>query len=451
MVTSTSQTQCPNCKSPIQAQIQQLIDVGQDPGAKARLLSGSFNHIQCGVCGFDGTVAVPIVYHDPQHELLLTFVPIEASMPKNEQERIIGQMIKRASDQLPPEERKGYLFQPQTVLTMQGLVERVLEAEGISKEDIDAQRATMRLFEEVLTLPEDQFEPFVKEHDAEFDATFFQMASLALQSIGDGNAREAMGARLEKIIEFSSFGKKLKAQEEAVKEATESLQALSEQGLTHETLLDLFVEAPDENRVVALANLTRPALDYSFFQLLTERIDQSQGEDKENLTSLRQQILEITEELDRIQEARAAQSAALLKTLLDAEDLDQALMQALPMIDDLFVSILQANIQDAEKRKDEDLLNRLSAIEQRLRSLAQESMPEGLKLAQSILEIEDEEGAIKLLEESKKEIDNDLLNALVSTIQQLEAADQQEAAARIQKVYKHALKLSMQEKMNPSD
>ena len=156
MVTSATQTHCPNCKSPIQAQIQQLIDVGQDPSAKERLLSGSFNHIQCGVCGFDGTVAVPIVYHDPQHELLLTYVPIEANLPKNEQERVIGQMIKRVSDQLPPEERKGYLFQPQTILTMQGLVERVLEAEGISKEDIEAQRTTMRLFKEVLTLPEDQ-------------------------------------------------------------------------------------------------------------------------------------------------------------------------------------------------------------------------------------------------------------------------------------------------------
>ncbi len=450
MVTSATQILCPNCRSPIQAQIQQLIDVGQDPGAKAQLLSGSLNHIQCGVCGFDGAVAVPIVYHDPQHDLLLTYVPIEASMPKNEQERIIGQMIKHVSDRLPPEQRKGYLFQPQTILTMQGLVERVLEAEGISKEEIDAQRATMRLFEKVLTLPEEQIETFVQENDAELDGTFFQIASLALQSTGDRKAQEAMGARLEKIIEFSSFGKKLKAQEEALKEATESLQALAEQGLTHETLLDLLVEAPDENRVVALVNLTRPALDYSFFQLITERIDQAQSEEKEYLTSLRQQILEITEELDRIQEARAAQSAALLKTLLDADDLDQALLQALPMIDDLFLGILHANLQDAEKRKDEALTKRLSAIEQRIRSLAQESMPEGLKLAQRLLEIEDEEEAIKLLEESKKAIDNDLLNALVSTVQQLEAGQEKEAAARIQKVYKHALKLSMQEKMNPS-
>jgi rubrerythrin len=450
MATKATQILCPNCRSPIQAQVQQLIDIGQDPSAKARLLSGSFNHIQCGVCGFDGAVAVPIVYHDPQHELLLTYFPIEASMPKNEQERIIGQMIKHVSDQLPPERRKGYLFQPQTILTMQGLVERVLEAEGITKEEIDAQRATMRLFEEVLTMPEGQIEAFVKDHDAELDATFFQIASLALQSTGDRNAQEAMGARLEKIIEFSSFGEKLRAQEEALKEATESLQALAEQGLTHETLLDLLVEAPNENRVVALVNLTRPALDYSFFQLLTERIDRAQGDEKEHLSSLRQQILEITEELDRVQEARAAQSAALLKSLLDADDLDQALLQALPMIDDLFLGILHSNLQAAEERKDKDLTKRLSAIDQRIRSLAQESMPEGLKLAQRVLAIEDEEEAVKLLEESKKAIDNDLLNALVSTVQQLEAGQEKEAAARIQKIYKHALKLSMQEKMKPS-
>ena len=450
MVTKATQILCPNCRSPIQAQVQQLIDIGQDPSAKARLLSGSFNHIQCGVCGFDGAVAVPIVYHDPQHELLLTYVPIEASMLKNEQERIIGQMIKHVSDRLPPERRKGYLFQPQTILTMEGLVGRVLEAEGITKEEIDAQRATMRLFEEVLTMPEGQIEAFVKDHDAELDATFFQIASLALQSTGDRNAQEAMGARLEKIIEFSSFGEKLRAQEEALKEATESLQALAEQGLTHETLLDLLVEAPNENRVVALVNLTRPALDYSFFQLITERIDRAQGDEKEHLSSLRQQILEITEELDRVQEARAAQSAALLKTLLDADDLDQALLQALPMIDDLFLGILHSNLQAAEERKDKDLTKRLSAIDQRIRSLAQESMPEGLKLAQRVLAIEDEEEAIRLLEESKKAIDNDLLNALVSTVQQLEAGQEKEAAARIQKIYKHALKLSMQEKMKPS-
>jgi len=450
MVSNTTQIQCPNCKSPIQAQIQQLIDVGQDPSAKARLLSGSINHIQCGVCGFDGAVGTPLVYHDPQHELLLTYVPLEASMPKDEQERIIGQLIKHVSDRLPPEERKGYLFQPQTILTLQGLIERVLEADGITKEEIDAQRATMRLFEEMLTTPDDQIETFVLEHDAELNAQFFQIAGLALQSTGDRQTTEAMGARLEKIIEFSTFGQKLKAQEEALKDATESLQSLSEEGITREALLDLLVEAPDENRIVALVNLIRPALDYNFFQLLTERIDQAEGEEKEQLSALRQQILEITEELDRVQEVRAAQAASLLKTLLEADDLDQAILQAMPVIDELFLGVLKANQQAAEERNDEDLAKRLANIEERIRSIAQDSMPEGFRLAQQILETEDEEAALAILEQNKEAIDDNLLNALVSTIQQLETSEEKDSAERIQRIYKQALKISMQEKMASS-
>ena len=450
MVSNTTQIQCPNCKSPIQAQIQQLIDVGQDPSAKARLLSGSINHIQCGVCGFDGAVGTPIVYHDPQHELLLTYVPLEASMPKDEQERIIGQLIKHVSDRLPPEERKGYLFQPQTILTLQGLIERVLEADGITKEEIDAQRATMRLFEEMLTTPDDQIETFVLEHDAELNAQFFQIAGLALQSTGDRQTTEAMGARLEKIIEFSTFGQKLKAQEEALKDATESLQSLSEEGITREALLDLLVDAPDENRVVALVNLIRPAMDYNFFQLLTERIDQAEGEEKEQLSALRQQILEITEELDRVQEVRAAQAASLLKALLEADDLDQAILQAMPVIDELFLGILKANQQAAEERNDEDLAKSLANIEERIRSIAQDSMPEGFRLAQQILETEDEEAALAILEQNKEAIDDNLLNALVSTIQQLEASEEKDSAERIQRIYKQALKISMQEKMTSS-
>ena len=54
---------------------------------------------------------------------------------------LIGKMINQVTESLPPEQRKAYLFQPQTTLTMQGMLERILEADGISKEEIEAQRA----------------------------------------------------------------------------------------------------------------------------------------------------------------------------------------------------------------------------------------------------------------------------------------------------------------------
>lgn len=71
-----TQTTCPNCRQPVIADIEQLFDVGVDPQNKQRILSGMANHISCPNCRYEGSAAVPIVYHDPEKELLLTYFPL---------------------------------------------------------------------------------------------------------------------------------------------------------------------------------------------------------------------------------------------------------------------------------------------------------------------------------------------------------------------------------------
>ncbi len=63
------QTSCPNCQQPIIAEIQQVIDVGRNPQAKDLILSGELNMALCQVCGFQGQLPVPVVYHDAEKEL----------------------------------------------------------------------------------------------------------------------------------------------------------------------------------------------------------------------------------------------------------------------------------------------------------------------------------------------------------------------------------------------
>jgi hypothetical protein len=447
MVTGTTQIKCPNCKSPIQANILQLIDVGQTPALKSHLLSGSLNRAHCPVCNFDGTIATPLVYHDPVHELLLTYIPVEVNLPKDEQERIIGQLINRVMEKLPADQRKAYLLQPQSVLTMQGLVERVLETEGITKEDIEAQQAKMRLFEDLLRIPEDQLAAFIKDHDDEIDNTFMQLLSLTLQSTQDPKAREAVSQRLSTILEQSTFGQKMMQQEAELKLATESLQELSKAGLTRESLLQLFIEAPTEERIVALTNLTRPALDYGFFQSLSEKIEGVDGDERERLTKLRDQILELTQEIDKIQQARATQAASLLKALVDAEDLDQALKGAIPYIDELFLGTLEANLRAARDGGETDALNRLEEIQARIEALIQESMPPSIRLTQDLVEMENEADAQALLESRSQDIDENLLNGLMTTAEQLDQAGEKDRADRLRGLYKLALRLSMKAKM----
>ncbi|MDO9348071.1 MAG: CpXC domain-containing protein, partial [Anaerolineales bacterium] len=79
-----SQISCPRCRQPILAQVEQLFDVTADPGAKQRLLGGVSNFAHCPHCGYSGALATPIVYHEAEKELLLTFFPGELSVPVNE-------------------------------------------------------------------------------------------------------------------------------------------------------------------------------------------------------------------------------------------------------------------------------------------------------------------------------------------------------------------------------
>ncbi len=73
----------------------------QSPPVERRSQYGHVPH-----CGFEGPLSTPVVYHDPDKELLLTYFPPEMGLPVNEQERIIGPLIKQVSDSLPMELRK---------------------------------------------------------------------------------------------------------------------------------------------------------------------------------------------------------------------------------------------------------------------------------------------------------------------------------------------------------
>lgn len=440
---------CPNCKNPVQAQVHQLVDVGQNPAAKARLLSGTLNYLRCPVCGYEGQLATPLVYHDPTKELLLSYMPVELGISKNEQERILGRLINEAIERLPAEQRKGYLLQPQTVLTPQGMVERILAADGITKEELDAQRAKIRLFENLLRTPPDNLATFVQDHDSELDEQFFQLGALSLQTAADERSRQAATQRIELALGVSSFGKKLAAQEAEVRAAAESLRAAGN-GLTREKLLELVKQAPNPDRVQALATLARPGFDYSFFQILSEQIDAAQGNERQRLTDLRQTVLQTTEMIDKAQEARVAQASALLTSLVKADDLDAAVEASLPLVDDLFLSLLQANLRAARERPDLQVMERLQQIDAKLTKAIQEALPPALQLAQRVIEADEEAEAERILEQSSSTIDEDVLGALLSTAQRLEQLKDQAGAARVRRLHRHALRLSMRAKIAPT-
>ncbi|MCF6277753.1 MAG: CpXC domain-containing protein, partial [Anaerolineales bacterium] len=170
------QIACPQCKQPVMVNVEQLFDVTSDPGAKQRLLGGVSNFARCQVCHYEGPLATPIIYHDADKELLLTYFPPELAIPVNEQERIVGPLITQITNKLPPEKRKGYLLNPQTFFTYQSMMERILGADGITPEMIKAQQERVTLIEKLLSAKGDDVrQEIVKQDPALFYAQFFAL------------------------------------------------------------------------------------------------------------------------------------------------------------------------------------------------------------------------------------------------------------------------------------
>src|SRR5690349_24445082 len=110
--TSRLNIQCQNCRQPIAATVQNIVDAKQDPDAKMRLVSGRFNAVQCTNCGTVNTVLTPLLYHDPSKDLLITFVPMQVGLKSDDMERVVGDLVREVMNSLPQDQRKGYLFNP---------------------------------------------------------------------------------------------------------------------------------------------------------------------------------------------------------------------------------------------------------------------------------------------------------------------------------------------------
>lgn len=450
MARSVTQIRCPNCQNPVQAEIEQILDVAEDPSAKSRLLSGGLNFIQCPHCGYQGQLATPLVYHDPGNELLLTFMPPEIGMNKDEQEKVIGRLINQIVDRLPQEARKGYLLQPKSSLTLRGMAEQILEADGVTKEEIEAQQEKLRLFQELMRTPAENLESFVEAHEQDLTEEFFQLASLALQTAGDEASVNAAAEKLNQALRLSGVGRRLETQAAEIREAAETIEALRDD-FSQEKLLQLLIEAPSDERIVALVNLTRPVIDYGFFQQLSERIDKAEGDDRENLESLRSRLVEITQEIDEAQKERAVRAAQLLQSLIQAEDLDQALEAALPAIDELFLETLRANLAAARERAETESVAKLEAIQTRLNEIIRRSLPPSLELAQRVLDMEDVEAAKQVLGEEAEKIDYEFLSTMLSAANQLEQGGATVDAERVKELHRHALGLSMRKNLDVKD
>lgn len=447
-----TQVHCPNCKQPVQADVEQLFDLNTDPQAKDRLLGGAVNVIRCPHCGYQGSLATPVVYHDPSKELLLTYFPQELNLPMLEQEKAIGPLITRVMDSLKQEDRKGYLFKPQQMFTFQTLLEKVLEGEGVTKEMIDAQKKRMDLLQRLLTISAESLTEVINQEEELIDGEFFTLMNRILQgslASGDEASVNKLSELQNSLLENSSFGREIKQQSDEIEAARKSLEDVGEE-LTREKLLELLEEsAENEIRLNTLASLTRPGLDYVFFQTLSEKIDTLKGDKKSRLTKLREDLLEITAKIDEQLQARLSAAQQNLEALLQADGPAEALKQSPNVLDDYFLQVLNQSLAQAEEDKDAARQAKLQALLEVIQKLITPGYnPE---LLQKLIESADDEARSKVIEAHKDEITPEFVESLSGMLLQLQESEDQEMADKIRAAYRASLRASMQKGMQSTE
>ncbi len=418
--------QCPNCGQPVNAVVENLINVSQDPEAKTRLLSGRTNTIRCPACGVTSTVAAPLLYHDSTKELLISFVPMELGMTKEQQEKVMGDLMRQLTAEIPKDSFKGYLFQPRQALTMQGLVEQILQADGVTPEMMEQQRARVRLVETLLQASPDSLPELVKQHDAEIDSQFFQALVMMAQRTMQENRPDVAEALLmlqNEVMQHSTLGQQMlersQIQQQVVQDVAREIEALGEEAQLTD-LVDLVIQyAGDDDRLQALVGLVRPALDYNFFQELTLRIGQAPAEEREKLEALRTDLNELTALVDQQQQMMVQNAVRLLQAIINSPNPEEILMANLSLVDDTFMAVLSANIQEAERRGDVNSSARLKQIYQIVVQVLQENMQPELRFVNDLLASESDESARQMIAERAKDFGDELLDIMDAVGQML--------------------------------
>ncbi len=439
------QMNCPRCRQPLLAEVEQLFDVGVDPQAKQRFLSGQANVADCQNCGYQGPLATPVVYHDPEKELLLTYFPPELGLPLNEQERLMGPYITQVVNKLPPEKRKAYLFRPQSMLTMQTMIDRILEADGITKEMIESSQKRLNLIQRLLTATPASRPEIVRQEEELMDETFFQMFNRLVEASmagGDQNSARAIAQLQQEVLPLTKVGQRLMAESAEVQTAVKALQDASQKGLTRETLLDLMLQQSGEAALAALVSMTRTGLDYEFFSMVSERINQASAEDKPKLEALRQKLLDLTAEIDKRMKSRMESARMLVDEVVNAANVEEAFQTHIEEIDEFFTEVLRDELQTARQKGD---LSRSAKIQKVVELIQQASTPPAeFAFIEELISVEGEDARRDLFEKNKEKLTPELLQMINGLASQMETEGQNEMVSRLQDVYRQALRYSME-------
>jgi hypothetical protein len=351
-------------------------------------------------------MATPLLYHDPENELFMVHVPMEMNLPHEEQQRLIGQLVQEVMRSIPAEQRRGYMLQPQEIISYQTFIEKILETEGITPEVIARQREQSQLLQTLATASKDVVDELLKERADEIDETFFAMLHSLIEMAQEQDDEEQLLKLINlqaRLYTDTEVGRELEKRQSALRRLQK--EARKKEALTPEMLLDHVVQNMEDDATVdALIAIGQQAFNYEFFSLLTERIEgAAKAHDKERakqLTTLRERLLDLQRELQEQSRKVLQQATDTLQAILDAEDTKAAINANLGRIDDTFMYVLSAMIAQAQQEGRDNQVVALKEVQNLIMEEAERQVPPEIRVVNKLLRAETEEAQRAVIEEN---------------------------------------------------
>lgn len=422
---------CSNCGQRFSAPAERILDVEKDPSAKSRVLAGRVNVARCPSCGAEGALNAPFLYHDRSKELLLCYLPQNFGANETERQRIVGDLTKAVMNGLPPEQRKAYLLQPKMFFTLQSMIETILQADGVTKEMMDAQKAHVDIINALLQAADEAgFREIVAQHKDAIDADFFETLSASIEASqlnGQVEAAQVLGSlRLRLIQELG-----LPVGEEIAGKGSKGL-------LTREGLLKRLQEAQPDSELEQLVAIGRPLMDYGFFQEITSQIEAAeaagQAERAKSLTELRARILKITEETDAAAKEAISKATELLRAALDSDNPESLLRERLGDVTEAFFVVLSANMQAAQQANQQDAVEKFAALGETALQLLQEATLPEIQFLNRLMTAAYPDETQNLLAENRDMVTAELLSAMSVIAEDLQKQGRSTAADKLRNI-----------------
>lgn len=406
------QITCPACNTQFRTGIYTLLDVSAQPELKQALLSGQINVAVCPNCQSASMLAAPLVYHDAAKQLCLIYFPQELTNQPDEQERFVGEATAFLMRSLPNDAPRGHLLAPRRFLTLPSLMDAILEADGISREMLERQRAHIDLISELAGMAGEpsHFTKIVNERRAEITPEFMATLAAFIEATPpeQGDTRNLLLQLNQRLMEL--FGTEMGAPDE--EEIAEALQRL--------------VDVADDELELTVAEL-RGLIDYGFFQEWTNKIEAAEAAgDNElvaTLTARRTRILAIVEELDREAQAMFEAGSQLLEEILGSSDPLAALHEHAERVDEAFVMVLSANAAAAQRAENQAMTALFDQLGDAAMTIIQDRMTPEERFINELLLAATPQDATRMLRTNVAK----LTPALVKRLNELAEQEQQRA------------------------